>query len=121
MMENRIKKLSKEEERLKKQIAIANKHVIRAEEVTRRRVDDYVVQVHHKSELVDRQRRQASINIERREKNISTVIATAKVVRKTNMLICDEIKVASLIHDQNIVACKVYEKQKKQVAASEKY
>ena len=54
MMENRIKKLSKEEERLKKQIAIANKHVIRAEEVTRRRVDDYVVQVHHKSELVDR-------------------------------------------------------------------
>ena len=120
-MENRIKKLSKEEERLKKQIAIAQKHTIYAGEVGRRRYEDYVVQVQHKSALMNDVVRQAHINNDRREKNIQSVIAHAQVVRKINSQICGEIKVTSKLHDQNIVACKVIEKQKKQINAAQKY
>ena len=45
MMENRIKKLNNEEERLKKQIAIANKHSVLADEVSRRNHSETTIRI----------------------------------------------------------------------------
>jgi len=80
MMNNRIKKLQNEENRLKKQIAIAARLCESAGEVSKRRRADVVVKAQVKTHWAGVRAQQASVNIGMREINRENLNASARVV-----------------------------------------
>ena len=75
MLENRLRKLHNEEQRLQKQIRIANKHSDFADQVKQRRDHDQAVMEWHKANLKAQEEKQRKINLERRSANRQAIKA----------------------------------------------
>ena len=75
MLENRLRKLHNEEQRLQKQIRIANKHSDFADQVKQRRDHDAAVMEWHKANLKAQEDKQRQVNLERRSANRAAIKA----------------------------------------------
>ena len=72
-MENRIKKLQNEEDRLNKQIAIAQKHTLIADDIEKRRLVEQEVRRSHKVHWDNIKVEKHKANDIRREMNITNI------------------------------------------------
>ena len=69
MLENRLRKLHNEEQRLQKQIKIAQKHSEFADQVKERRDNDAAIMNWHKNNLREQEEKQRQINYEKKKQN----------------------------------------------------
>ena len=69
MLENRLRKLHNEEQRLQKQIRIAQKHSEFADQVKQRRDQDQALMDWHKNNLKSQEEHQRQVNFQRRSAN----------------------------------------------------
>ena len=84
MIENRIKKLANEEDRLRKQIEIANKHTNFAMEVNDRRKTDFMNKTSHQEMLVSHRNMLHTNNQMRREENKKNIYQVKGYVHVSN-------------------------------------
>ena len=84
MLENRLRKLHNEEQRLQKQIRIAQKHSEFADQVKQRRDEDSAMMDWHKMNLQEQEERQRQINYERRMKNLEAINAHKNHILRNN-------------------------------------
>ena len=84
-MENRLRKLINEEERLQKQIEIANKHTVLADEVQ----DRMKMEARHKEMFKkmndEAVQRIAGLNIRRKEENKKNIKEHQNIIQKSNL------------------------------------
>ena len=120
-MENRIKKLFHQEERLKRQIVVALNHTQFSDEVSNRRRSVKVIRQKHKDYWEDVKSKKHKVAVKDREENISKVNWGHHQVQRSNMEICEEKRQKSLQYDASIRHLKVEELRKKQSNVDEKY
>ena len=84
MLENRLRKLHNEEQRLQKQIRIAQKHSEFADQVKQRRENDKAMMDWHKYQVLEAEERQRRLNSERRNANKMGIVQNKNAVLSTN-------------------------------------
>ncbi len=92
MLENRLRKLHNEEQRLQKQIKIAQKHSEFADQVKQRRDQDQALMNWHKDNLKNQEDKQRMMNYERRNRNKQGIMAHQNHILAQNSKTRQELK-----------------------------
>ena len=95
MLENRLRKLHNEEQRLQKQIKIAQKHSEFADQVKERRDTDAAIMNWHKNNLRDQEEKQRQVNYEKKKQNQQAIRAHQSHVLAKNASVRQNLRGAS--------------------------